>query len=247
RLGEKENDSGMRLGRRDQHVRKTVRLAQRVRQGSVWTRSRETPGGLMNLSQESLIPIGDQARQQVAQNLGVPRLTLEVDRFDVHGGSAPLRTVRTIAEVMPHPSGAETPLGTERAQGLMARTAASRAVPEETSACGEVPSYDADAGTPPRSRGRRESARAPGPLLHLAGTRGGGLRRWRRRRRPPGDRPVRRGDYGCADARGEWAGCDAGGKSGWPFRGGDLPDRGAGPEYGGQGGAGRRRVRLHHE
>ena len=110
RLGEKENDAGMRLGRRDQHVRKTVRLAQRVRQGSVWTRSRETPGGLMNLSQESLIPIGDQARQQVAQNLGVPRLTLEVDRFDVHGGSAPLRTVRTIAEVMPHPSGAETPL-----------------------------------------------------------------------------------------------------------------------------------------
>src|SRR5947209_14409373 len=70
----------------------------------------------------------------------------------------------------------------------MARTAASRAVPEETSACGEVPSYDADAGTPPRGRGRRESARAPGPLLHLAGTRGGGLRRWRRRRRPPGDR-----------------------------------------------------------
>src|SRR5439155_2195393 len=96
-------------------------------------------------------------------------------------------------------SGAETPLGTERAQGLMARTAASMAVPEETSACGEVPSYDADAGTPPRGRGRRESARAPGPLLHLAGTRRGSLRRWRRGRRPAGDRSVRRGDYRCAD------------------------------------------------
>src|SRR5437016_7054295 len=95
----------MRLGRRDQHVRKTVRLPQRVRQGSVWTRSRETPGGLMNLSQESLIPIGDQARQQVAQNLGVPRLTLEVDRFDVHGGSAPLRMYALSLRLCPtHPA-----------------------------------------------------------------------------------------------------------------------------------------------
>src|SRR5436309_15755050 len=101
----------MRLGRRDQHVRKTVRLPQRVRQGSVWPWPRETPGGLMNLSQESLIPIGDQAGQQVAQNLGVPRLALEVDRFDVHGGSAPLRTVRTPLRLCPtHPALRQTPL-----------------------------------------------------------------------------------------------------------------------------------------
>src|SRR3989442_14835232 len=93
----------------------------------------------MHFGQQPLIPVGNQAGEQVAQNLAFPRLALEVDGLDVH--AAPLRSglyalPLTLCPTVPA-------LRRRRWHGtsvvFMLRAAAAGAAPGETTAHGEVP------------------------------------------------------------------------------------------------------------